>query len=79
MAVTRYQPTLDIWAIKEEDRKALHPGQWVTAGEAKGRYLGQRPGGSDVVLWRYPRGQHNDKLRALRAYAKSGSALMSEA
>jgi hypothetical protein len=67
----KYGPTIDIWAMTEAERKAIHPGQWVKAGTALGRYLGQKQGGTDVVLWRAPKGQHLAKLRTLREYARA--------
>lgn len=67
----RYQPTIDVWALSEAERKNLQPGQWVRAGEAIGRYLGQRPTGSDVCLWKGPKGSYRARMAALRAYAKS--------
>ncbi|MGZ2448484.1 hypothetical protein ACVIRO_001238 [Rhizobium ruizarguesonis] len=66
----RYLKTVDIWEWPEAERARLQPGQWVAAGEARGRYLGQKPGGSDVVAWQ-GRTRHRWKsyVRSLRDYA----------
>ncbi|GGX91285.1 hypothetical protein GCM10007160_18480 [Litchfieldella qijiaojingensis] len=72
----KFQKTLDIWAIdREEIAKKLQPGQWVTAGGARGVYCGVKPGGTVVVMWegnakgRGPRG-YSWYRRMLMAYAK---------
>ena len=47
----KYHKTIDIWQLPGYLRKHIHVGQWVSAGGAKGRYLGQTKGGIDVVSW----------------------------
>jgi hypothetical protein len=68
-----YAPAFDIWTVPGYLRGLIQPGQWVTAGPngPRGRYMGQKPGGSDVVAW-----QNNARGRkgygaALRAYARA--------
>lgn len=63
----QYHKTIDIWQMPAYLRKHIHAGQWVRAGGAKGRYLGQTKGGVDVVSW-------SNKARDIstkRAYALS--------
>lgn len=68
----RYQKTVEVWPLTREERAKLQPGQWITAGGARGRWCGQTQG-SDVALWcdGVPKGQHRAKLRALRDYAQA--------
>ena len=68
---SHYVPILDIWPLPPRARAALQPGQWVKAGPdgPRGRYLGQRPGGSDVVAWVGNMKGRPGYLQALRAYA----------
>lgn len=61
----KYTKTIDVWALTETQRAKLHPGQWVTAGTARGRYMGQKPSGTDVVAWR------KGTMKVLRDYAKA--------
>ena len=75
--MARYTPTIDIWALDDNERAALAIGQWVTAGPdgPLGRFLGQ--GRSTVVAWQgNARGSHDYRgyQRSLRAYAISTSA-----
>lgn len=71
----RFAPALDVWSLDPAARAALQPGQWVTAGPGgpKGRYLGQRPGGSDVVAWSDNARGRPGYGAALRAYAKGAA------
>lgn len=48
----RYTPTVDIWELTREARRALPIGQWVKAGPdgPRGRFYGE--GRSTVVAWR---------------------------
>jgi hypothetical protein len=71
----RYLPALDVWSLDPAARAALQPGQWVTAGPGgpKGRYLGQRPGGSDVVAWSDNARGRPGYGASLRAYAKGAA------
>lgn len=65
----KYQKTIDIWALHAEnpDEVArLQPGQWVTAGGAKGIFCGVKPTGTVVCMW-----YGNAKGRDYRAYRKS--------
>ena len=67
---SQYVKALDIWPLPPKSRAALQVGQWVTAGPngPKGRYMGQKRGGTDVVAWS-GNGRGRNYLRALRAYA----------
>lgn len=53
----RFRPTVDIWTLSPEQRAALIPGQWVSAGEPDatrnncGRFYGVKKSGSVVVAW----------------------------
>lgn len=72
--MNKFLPTLDIWTLSDEQRAALRPGQWVTAGVdgPKGRFYGQ--GRSTVVAWignaRASR-DYAGYMRALRDYGRS--------
>jgi hypothetical protein len=48
MAFTK---AIDIWALNDDQVKALPPGQWVTAGGNLGRFYGMKKSGSIVVAW----------------------------
>ena len=61
----KYHKTIDIWQLPEYLRKHIHVGQWVSAGGAKGRYLGQTKGGIDVVSY----DKTTKDIQAKRAYA----------
>lgn len=56
-ARSRFLPTVNIWALSEEQRAALIPGQWVSAGEPDadrsncGRFYGVKASGTVVVAW----------------------------
>lgn len=72
--MARFQTTLDIWALDDDARAKLQPGQWVRAGSAFGRFLGQRRS-STVVAWSHNgKGRGLDYIRALRSYAKGNLA-----
>ena len=47
----RYQPAINIWEVKDEDRDSLQIGQWVYAGDKSnmGRFYGH--GNSTVIAW----------------------------
>jgi hypothetical protein len=53
----RFLPTVDIWTLSPEQRAALIPGQWVSAGAPDadrnncGRFYGVKQSGSVVVAW----------------------------
>lgn len=70
--MSRYRPILDIWALSQEERTKLQPGQWVFAGTDdhplhRGVFCGVRPNGSTVVMW-----QGNAKgRRSYREYRKT--------
>jgi hypothetical protein len=75
--MSRYAPTLDIWALDDEARAALPVGQWVTAGPdgPRGRFLGQGRA-STVVAWLgNARGSRDYRgyMATLRTYARSVS------
>ena len=61
----KYHKTIDIWQLPEYLRKYIHVGQWVSAGGAKGRYLGQTKWGVDVVSYN----NTTKDLQAKRAFA----------
>jgi hypothetical protein len=61
----QYHKTIDIWQLPEYLRKHIHAGQWVSAGGAKGRYLGQTKCGVDVVSWN----NTTKDIQAKRSYA----------
>lgn len=69
---THYVKALDIWPLPPKSRAALQVGQWVTAGPdgPKGRYMGQKQGGTDVVAWS-GNWRGRGYLRALRDYART--------
>ena len=54
---SRFLPTVDIWTLSDEQRAALTPGQWVSAGTPDadrsncGRFYGVTRSGSIVVAW----------------------------
>jgi hypothetical protein len=54
--MAKYQKTIDIWTLTQEQRKGLQAGQWITAGkggkfETKGIWCGQGKAGNDVAIW----------------------------
>ena len=67
----KYQKAINIWALTSIQRKALKVGQWVTAGTARGQYMGQKsPSAIDVVIWHHADVKgYNSKRSALRDYA----------
>ena len=67
----KFKPTIDVWALAPSERAAIQPGQWITAGPEgpRGQYLGQKPGGSDVVCWNKYASGFAAKRRVLRQYA----------
>lgn len=72
--MAQYQATVDIWSLDEDQRVALQPGQWVSAGGAKGRWVGMTKGLVSVAAWHdkarsHPLG-YNGYWQALRSYQK---------
>lgn len=70
----KYSKPLDIWALNDEARAALQPGQWVYAGVEvdKGVWLGVKASGTQVVAWyRNAKGHKSYRayIRSLRDYA----------
>lgn len=71
----RYEPTIDIWTLTDEQRAKLPVGQWVTAGpdSARGRFLGAGRS-TQVVAW-LPNargsGDYRGYMTTLRNYARS--------
>lgn len=65
-----YVATVDVWALTEEQRAMLQPGQWVQAGPdgPRGRWAGMKASGSSVVAWSH-RATDPETFRALRDYA----------
>lgn len=54
--MAKYQKTVDIWTLTQEQRKGLQAGQWITAGkggkyETKGIWCGVGKSGNDVAIW----------------------------
>lgn len=47
--MARFQRTVDIWSLEPEQIARLQPGQWVTAGGARGVFCGVRDSGTVVV------------------------------
>ena len=52
----KYQKTLNIWNLSQEERRALPAGQWIRAGESldphhRGIWCGVSPSGSDAVSY----------------------------
>lgn len=70
--MARFQSTVNVWALGPEERAELQPGQWITAGGALGRWVGQTRN-SDVAMWLggVPKGGHHRKFRQLRDYAEA--------
>lgn len=72
--MSRFLKTVDIWALNDEQRAKLQPGQHVKAGPdgPPGRFWGQRER-STVVAWRSnSRGKGWGYHKALRQYALAG-------
>lgn len=74
--MARFTKAIDIWALDQESRAKLQPGQHITAGGAKGRWVGQTRG-SDVAAWndnarRHPLGFHG-YWRTLRTYQQGAT------
>jgi hypothetical protein len=70
----RFRPMLNIWNLTTEERAALQPGQWVTAGDGpdapKGRFYGE--GRSTVVGWLgNSRGRYRSYMSAIRDYGRT--------
>lgn len=67
-----FRPTVDIWALSDQERSELPIGQWVTAGPdgPKGRFYGQ--GNSTVVAWvGNARGRYRSYMAAVRDYGRT--------
>jgi hypothetical protein len=47
----KFQKTIDIWKLSNDQVRALRPGQWVSAGGSLGRFYGVKKSGSVVVAW----------------------------
>jgi len=78
--MNRFRPTLDIWPLTDEERRALPIGQWVTAGPdgPRGRFYGE--GRSTVVAWLGNAKASRDYagyMRAIRDYGRSVMAVRS--
>jgi hypothetical protein len=75
--MAHFTNTIEIWDLNPAQRKALQPGQHITAGGAPGRWVGQTKAGVDVAAWRGNASGHalgaTNYFRALRNYAKSRS------
>lgn len=67
--MARFTKTVDVWALSPEERAKLQPGQHVKAGEARGRFWGERKA-STVVAWSgNSKGRGWGYHKALRQYA----------
>lgn len=71
--MAKFQKRVQLWDMTPEQRAELQPGQYVKAGESRGRWIGETLT-SSVAMWHAPQGQHMEKFRALRAYAKGRGA-----
>ena len=69
--MAKYTKRVDVWGLNAEQRKALQPGQHVSAGGANGRWAGQTRHGIDVAAWEHSaaKGKARQYFKALRAYA----------
>lgn len=76
----RFEKTLDIWSLTEEQVKALKPGQWVATGKADedrsncGVFCGVKKFGTVVVAWNgnaRNSGSAKTYRKTLMAYAKA--------
>lgn len=71
--MARFQPTIDIWQLSHEQRRALPIGQWVRAGVdgPLGRFFGE--GAITVVAWvgnaRASR-NYREYMRTVRDYGR---------
>lgn len=76
--MARFAPRIDVHTLTPEQRKALQPGQHITASGAKGRWVGQTPHGTDVAAWRDNARRHPEGSQAyykiLRSYAQAQEA-----
>lgn len=73
----RFQPTIDIWALTPDEVAKLQPGQWVTAGGAKGVFCGVKKSGSVVCMWQdnaQGRKSYADYRKMHMKYARDWSA-----
>ena len=70
--MAKFQKSVDVWTLTQEQRARLQVGQHITAGGATGRWCGQTKLGTDVAMWRagVKRGDKSRKMRALIDYAK---------
>lgn len=75
--MAKFTKAENIWALNQEEREALQPGQWVYAGHPsnKGRFLGVKPSGTVVVAWHdnakgRGKGGYTSYISTLRRYAK---------
>lgn len=76
--MAKFQPIVNIWALTDEERAKLQPGQWVCAGPddspmTRGVFCGVRPCGSVVVMWMgNAQGRYQGYRKALMDYARGG-------
>ena len=47
----RYEKTVDLRTLDEEEIAQLQPGQWVTNGKRRGRYVGRTIAQINMVDW----------------------------
>ena len=73
--MAKFQKSVDVWTLTQEQRARLQVGQHITAGGAggaTGRWCGQTKLGTDVAMWRagVKREDKSRKMRVLIDYAK---------
>lgn len=70
----KYQKSINIWALSDNEIKNLQPGQWVYAGEKsnKGIFLGVKNSGAIACAWhenaKYSK-EYKNYIRVIRDYA----------
>jgi hypothetical protein len=71
----KYQKSIDIWKISDDEIKKLQRGQWIHGGkyDNKGIFLGVKPSGTIVVAWlgnMHWQKSYRGYIQALLNYAK---------
>jgi len=70
--MAKFQKTVEVWPLSQQERAKLQAGQHITAGGAKGRWCGQTARGIDVAAWRGNGSKGMlKKMRALIEYAQN--------
>ncbi len=81
--MARFQSTIDIFTLSDEQRAQLQPGQWVTAGpddfgdgRNRGRYFGKSANGNDICAWiGNAKGRYRSYMASIAAYGRSARAV----